>query len=560
MRFILFSILASFLVVSAATASEEAPDSDDCVKLLSPLTDLKQKYDVNPAIMEKCMMLGFDPPLSSRVNGGESAGTRASGASGITIGNIQAPELPPAVAGGALSVETETVRRAMGSERWEGFPCVLPGGYDICKKEAAEGKPNPVIKPEGDPNDPCPAKTDPYHIYGEKTTLGNSSMALQCGGAIPLTTYEFTLNQNPDSLATTESNSYYIWLYKQAGAGQAYKRVTANPLALPTYLCKTKTDANGLPVHDKNGTVIREKSVQLKAPIAQMITFNANATSIALRLQRNNLGTGTETDEETIEAELEEELLPDMPEKFLHLPIVNGVPTVPEDCAEETEYYKEYGEPASQIVFNAARSPICEGTAEQCKNFPAIAKANAACDIVTILLQNVLGTTNADQQNPATQCATYTQYAIIDRSNLIYPIGAGVAPAPMEGRGGVLLPTVDGADLYVESGSTMRITRTAPPIVFNEGGRLELSDGYSIIIGAPGTLDPGHGTLNLVGGGTLYDSNGTEVEVIEKGNSYQIPNPPLNYTAIPMRSVGLAAGFMIPSQPDPYVQLPVAGY
>ena len=233
-RICVFSFTAFALLLSANPVFAQAVDCDAIAK-----RDCRKDLSMEPKDIRQCIMRGYDAPITCRKDEGKSAGVRVSGSSGFSYGAVEAPQNSPGASGAQASLSAEDMRDDMGFGSWPGFPCTLPGGIDLCHLGSP---PTPPV----DPSDPCPAAHETSGIHGVKTPLVAGSVSLTCGGAIPLTTYQLTLNANPDHLATTEYGSFYIWLYQQSGAGTPYKLGSACGMQRQAPVLRTRPAEPGI--------------------------------------------------------------------------------------------------------------------------------------------------------------------------------------------------------------------------------------------------------------------------------------------------------------------------
>lgn len=481
--------------------------------------DCRRDLTFDPVIVRQCMQHGFDPPSSCRKNQGRSAGVRVGGSSGFSYGTIQAPEKPPGVVGARPSANIEAIHRSMGKPRLSGNFCMLFPGFDICKllRELFQKRQqDPTLDPTP-PNLLCPAKNDTSPRYGTKQALRAGSFSLTCGGAVPLSTYEVTVTRNADRIAITEYGSPYLWLYKRSG--NSYMPNGANPVKLPSYLCKA-----GI------------KTVDLTAPIAQFITYDANAENITLRLKPRA----------KIDAGESEEILPeydlDEPEKFLIIPIVGDVVNVPEDCAEESKYFMDIKQSRADIAIESAVNDGCEGSVQQCAGLPIAPAPTQSCDVISYPAGNT--------------CPQRMQYVVVDRPNLVHPPGAVANLRKIDGRTALMSATVEGSKIYMQTETYVRFGSTAPAITLPEGGMLLMADGKRLNMLAPATINPSTKQLTLTGGGQLLSAGATLIKEFPAGSTIAAPNPVLPLTVHVRRSMKMPPGFELPTQPAPYIQLP----
>ncbi len=534
-RSIYIAALGTLLLASAPSAYAQTQDKIDCLKL--NVHNCRTSISIDPEEVRQCVMRGYDAPISCRKKEGKSAGVRVEGSSGFSYGTIQAPEDNPGRRGANPTVDLKKIGQSFGYPPWPGAPCILPGGINLC----VPGGPTPSTDPV-DPN--CPEKSDNSGLFGEKKLLTSASVAMPCGAAVPLTTYELTLNKNSDRLASTEHGSYFIWFYRNSG--NIYSAVSnpnppsifnpnpppiliTNPdrtaFQLPTYLCR----GNGGP-----------KSVDLTPPIAQMITYNAATSSLFIRLK------GRENLNPVADPALIPPYNPDDPEKYLVIPVVNGTAQVPGNCADADTYWKTIDTIKVDMIVDAGSDGGCEAPAELCAlvGTPTVPAPTQSCEVATIPLTGA--------------CDKKTQYVILDRTNLVYPPEtSAVSMIRISNRTAMMAPSVNGSHLYTKSSETIRLGTTAPVVTLPEGGVLLLANGSSLRMSAPATINVAGNSITMTSGGVLNDAGGSLVQSYGGGATYS-PGAAAGklWTIQIERSMSLPAGYMLPTQPSPYAQFP----
>lgn len=320
----------------------------DCAKIIS---EAKSKdIKMNPDEVQQCIKLGWDAPLKLR----PEKLSNAPGARGFSYGGTQSPANSP----GKLKVKASVSKEVITSSC--NFPPKIKIGFppkitfqkgscydflnDVFKDK--KGATNSAPAPTGIEPSSCPAEDDKTGLYGIKQPLtGQSSAAAQCGGMMPLTTTNIVLNANPDGLAAAEEGAYYLWYYKKTGSGFSLATPNGQPVSLPKYLCKLVSQGD---------SEMWVKSVDLTAPTAQMITFNSGGQQeIKIRLRSR----------ETMDANFIPPYNEEDPEKFLVIPLdANGVPQVPNDCADDAQYFKE-ADTREDIYIESATIGGCESLA-----------------------------------------------------------------------------------------------------------------------------------------------------------------------------------------------------
>ncbi len=537
----------------------------DCDKVLN--RDCRRDVTMDPKDVVQCMERGYDPPLKCRADEGKGMVT-VGGSSGFSYGTVQAPQNSPGAMGANPSVGASTIQRSFGFPPWPGFPCKLPGGYDLCASGVT-----PLPTPN--PNDPCPAKNDVSGLYGAKQPVtGGTALSLPCGGALPLTSYQTTLNKNPDRLAVTEYSTnptydpFYIRFYEKSGNTYKLKPASAQEAAwaLPKFLCKdAPLDANGKPMvimkldpqtNDPFHQTERDKTVDLTPPIAQMIAFSPSDTSITLRLRSRNKPLSTKPEDMSKHGQMKPKYNPDDPEKYLIIPIVGGVPKIPPRCSEDKDYYKEISSSRADIVIESAVLDECEGTPAVCAGQSTVPAPEETCDVVSIGL---------NASNAPTGCVGKTQLMVLDRPNLLYPPGTNVTPLPIEGlananppeppRTAVMAPSTEKSKIFMQTDTIIRLGKTAPPITLTEGGILAMKDGTTLVMDAPATVDAAAGKVILTSGGKLKAESGSLIKQVT--GTYTPVNPVLPFTINVKRSMDMPVGYELPTQIKPYAQLPI---
>jgi hypothetical protein len=533
-----------FLSLMLGTTQAMAANVVDCAALAN--RDCRKDITMKSEDVMQCIKRGWDAPITCRKDEGQSAGVTVGGSSGFNHGTVQAPQNPPGAMGAPPNVSASTIQRSFGYPPWPGFPCMV-AGIDLC----AAGL---TAFPPPDPNDPCPAKSDTSGLYGVKQPVtAGTATSLPCGGALPLTITQMTLNKNPERLAVTKYGDFSLWLYEKTSAGYVLKG--GKEVKLPKFLCKNapidpstgKPKVIMVPDLSHPGKMKeRDKTVDLTAPIAQMITYGAGETSITLRLKSREESAvpGAPTNGNMIPAYNEND-----PEKYLIIPIQGGALKVPENCAEDKDHYKDVSSMKADIVIESATGEGCEGPPSFCGSVPPDPAPEATCDVAVVQPKGTFS---------GTVCDGKTQLIVLDRPNLLYPPGTTVTPTSIEKREAVLAPTVEKNQIWMQKDTIVRFGKTSPPVTLNEGGILALKNGTTLDMQAPVTINAATGTLTLTGGALLKAEDGSLIQKIGSGN-YTPPNPVLPFTVNVKRSMNLphGQGYMVPTQPKPYAQLPI---
>lgn len=511
---------ALWLLTGHAMAADSVAD---CDKLMS--VNPNDSFKQNPDDVHQCILRGYDPPVKWRRNEGRSGGVSVGGSSGFGVGVIQGPERSPGANGADPSASASVLNFALKFPPWAGFPCQLPGGINICGGGGSSSSTNGGAGGNAaTPTGACPAETDTSGTFGSTYALGSGSVPLVCGGAIPLTTYEMSLTRNADRLAATEYGANYLWVYESSGA--EFRSTSAQPLKLPSYLCKP----------DGRGNMT--KSVTFVGPTAQMMLYQRSSGALNIRM----IPPDTSSDPTAVDSE--------GPEKFLVIPLVNGEPQPPADCALETNYYKSPTTLTADLTVEAGITPACEGS--NCSAAGATTPASSSCDVATVYPSGTTQTTAGP-----IDCSTTIQMAVLSRPNLLYPPGATPQTVAISGRTGVLAQTVEGASLYAQHDAVVHVGRSAPPLVLPSGGTLAMQNGGTLAMSGPATLNPASGEITLTNGGQLLSPQGSVQQSFSPGDRIA-PALAQPITLHLERNLLLPTGYLVPTQPSPYVRLPVS--
>ena len=289
----------------------------DCAKIFP--SNRNESFMAHGPEVDECMHRAADAPVQLRPNNGEGPGVRIGGAGGFSYGTVQAPESPPGEQKANASIGRDKILAACNfPPRVKiGVPpkVSIPSGTCLDFLNGVfkdkDGLTNSAPAPAGitPAAAACPAESDTSGAYGTKVAITGSSIATPCGGLVPTSTSDQSLSVNASHLATTVNNAYFIWVYQKSGNQFALK---GNSLKLPSYLCRK----------DKLG--IAQKTVDLTAPMEQMITYNPSARTIAIRLRSRA----------TMNLAFIPEFDPSQPEKYLVLPLnAAGDPVLRGDCA-----------------------------------------------------------------------------------------------------------------------------------------------------------------------------------------------------------------------------------
>jgi hypothetical protein len=476
-------------------------DCDGLIKMTAQELATKAKS----GDIDQCLQRGYDPCVDCRPIEGAKIGA------GFNRNSVGDPAVPPQKAGARPSVSGIKINFSLKFPPWS----------------SAETKPDPETGVTGEA---CPEATDQTGVFGDSVTLtGSGSYNLACGGSMPLSSYPTTLVSNPTGLASTEYSSYFLWSYQNQGGKYVLNGGAA--VALPTYLCTFNSKSKKM-----------EKSVDLPAPIAQMITYNASMGALALRMIDPQGNSNTDLIDETGSAE---------PEKYLVIPLVNGVPQVPPDCANEADYYKAIA-PTGELIIQPNMTEGCEGADELCgaagqSEAPAVPDN---CETVTTYPSGVTQTPSG-----AVQCTGKIQVLVVDRPNLVHQPGTTATTAAIDGRTAVMAASTQGSQLYVSSNTIVLLPHSGKSFTFASGGTVALGNGSLLTMKGPATINTGTGQIILTGGGDLRDGSGNTVANYTPGVAI---NPGMTYPlrVKPDGTVEIPPGFAAPTQPSPYVRGP----
>ncbi len=505
----------------------------DCASLMANMTK-KNASSRAVSQVDDCILRGWEPSVTMRPDNGLGAAALASGGGGFVAAGIQAPNEPPAVRGRAASVSAAKMGFAGMFPPWKGFPCQLPGGKNICEGDGDGGGDTSGGGGDGTTTGTCPVNDDTTGTFGQKQEItASSKFSLTCGGAAPLSTYQITLSKNPGGMVSTEYGSPYIWAYKINPSG-GYTS-TGAAVKMPTYLCR----------HDGKSMV---ESVRLQAPIAQMIVYNAGASAVAIRL--------------IPESDLPDPMFPDPSEpaeNYLIVPMRNGIPQMPSDCANESDVYKPLTDAGGDLTFESTVQPNCEGPEGFCSSTAVTTTVAGStgvsalpnCETVAVYPSSSDGTSSG-----GTDCSATTQMLVVDRPNLVYPPGSSISASAIEGRTAVLAATTAGSKIYTSSEAIIRLNRGGSPFTLPEGGMLALRNGGRLVMNAPATINTANGSILLTNGGSIHDAGGTALANYSANTSVS-PEVTWPMTVRLNRNIDMPAGYMVPTQPAPFVRGPV---
>jgi hypothetical protein len=529
-----------------------------------------------------CMKRGWDPQIAIRPKEGKGSGARVDGSGGISYNAVTAPENPPGRQGANASVSRNAITSSCNfPPRIKiGVPpsVSIPKGSclnflnDVFKDK--NGQLNSSPPPTGvDASDACPAESDTTGAYGVKASIASGgSVAAPCGGVVPTSATEMTLNANPTHLAFTSGN--FLWAYRKSGS--SFSPILSG-VKLPSYFCEknTKNPNKGL----------TQNSVDLTPATDQIIAYNPGDGFLSIRLSSRA----------TMDAGFNPPYDPSKPEKYLVIPLnAAGVPQVPKNCDKESTYYRDpVGGRDIQIIasnelgcdatsfsatrynngscgilgcnndwvwrcqpeltnYRTASPPLCPQAGgippASCPPSPPTTDAN--CDIITI-------------KPSGAACADKTQYGVLNRPGLYYPSGVTANFYTVSGRSTVMAETTADTKFFTQSNTTIYIAPSAPTITLEEGGTIIFKDKSMLLMNPKAIINARGTSVTLKGGGQLLTAGGNQLQAFVNDAIYAIPPAMGNPLEVRVgRSITLPAGYLIPStaavggQP-PYMRLPV---
>lgn len=502
------------VLLFAATAHAQATDCEGMKSI-----DRRETWKADDLVVPKCIFDGADPPVEWRENEGRSPGINVGSTGGFVVGSRQAPDRPPGRVGANASVGSGMFKFTMKFPPWRGFPCQLPGGKDICGGDNSGGGGGGSGTTVS-----CAMAAAIAEMGGRQPITGSESMPLSCGGALPLTTYQLTLNPSASGLLATEAGSHNVWSY--AASGRSFTQNSGAGARLPTYLCRKNSDGEWV------------KSVDIPPATAQMITYGSSSR-IAVRLQNANPAEVT-TPFSNASGE---------PEKYLIIPVRGSTPQIPGDCADEEVYYRPIDSVTDALLIQSATTPGCEGDASECGSASTTPTATSTCDTVT--LDPTSGNTGSSS------CEGKTLIAVIDRPNLVYSPGSTASFGSMQGRTAVMATAPATSRIYAQYDTIFYMGAGGQQFTLPDGGELKLRDGSILEMNAGARVRAASRQVLLVGGGTVRTQGGVLVQTIPANTAYS-PAADLPYAVRVNRSIELPSGYSLPTQPSPYMQVPIS--
>ncbi len=516
-----FAVTTMALLASPAVAASRVAD---CAAIGNTAYD--KSYEIDPKDIDQCIQRGWDPPVNWRPSEGKKR-VAAAGAGGASISGRNPPPKSPGAMGARASVTASMFNFTMGIPPWRGFPCQLPGGIDVC---GGSGNGTGTGGTGGGAGGgtgtgggagagggavaSCPVAGDTTGTYGEQQPITSStSVPLACGGAVPLSTYMMSAENSPTSIIATEAGSRTVWFYRASGGGYALQ----GTMELPETTCTSSNPASATPT---------------PLPIAQILTIGNSTNSVALRLQMFNPGDVADPFDPDPDAE---------PIQYFVVPTPGGTPQIPSGCPRTSDFIRTAVALTAPITVESATNPGCEGPS--CGSLPQNPTSPSNCEAVTT--------------NPGgTSCEGTTLFAVLNRPNLLFPPNGNAVFTSMDGRTAHLVGAASGARLYVQSSTIMYFGARGGSFTLPEGGTLKLDNGNVLVMNGPATINAGSRQVVMSTGGRIQSSNGSLIQEFTAGSSHA-PAASLPFVVKVTRSVELPAGLKLPTQPTPYVRLPV---
>lgn len=508
--------LGALAFSNASYAADQ--QSADCEALSN--IERNKTYEADPQDIQQCIQRGWDPPLKWRPDEGKTL-ARAPGSGGFSVSGRQGPKSPPGARGANASVTREMFDFTLNIPPWRGFPCQNPGGIDLCGGNGGNGgNGNNGGNGSNGNNSSCPVANDSNGTYGQQIPItATSSQSLACGGAVPLSTYLMGATNAPIGIIATEAGSRTVWMYRSQGN----KFTLIGTAELPSTVC--------------DGGALDPTPTPIQPPIAQIIAFNSTTTSVAVRLAL------------TVNSNVADPFDPDPDAEqptYFQLPIVGGAPQIPSGCASINDYYRTISALTAPLTVESATTPGCEGTAAACGSAPQTPTTPSSCDMVTV---------NPNSGSSAT-CDGTTLFAVLNRPNLLYPPASTATFTSIDGRTALLAGSSAGMRLYTHSETLLYFGTLGGSYLLPEGGTMKLNNGYRLVMNGPATVNASGHSVSMPNGGTIITNEGTTVQNFSDNSSYT-PQATLPYVVKIGRSIDLPAGLALPTQPSPFVRLPV---
>ena len=404
------------------------------------------------------------------------------------------------------------------------------------------------------------------------------------------------------------------------------KRTAPNgEIPLPGYLCGDQMSPVPLMVNPPRQVPETMKTVELTPTIAQMISLNPKDTINLRLMSRNTLKPYKLLDlfqskieyiyppywfgwpehilyywpepPEPLDDEIEEQKL----EKFLVLPMYEGLPVVParqdtplppgqvkcgREARRENGTVYSFFQPTNKLsadILLEQPTTLCESTDADCNAMYQACLAGGGTDCSSIIptpRNDLSCETNKlplKKGDVPVACEAKMQWVVMDRHNMVYPVGTKVTPIPIDPGTNLMMPTVTGTRIFAQKDSNLRMGETAPIIRLEEGGTLLINGGSKlkmlppaeigiVSLRGPFRFNLSLNQVKLEGGGILIDNKGVMQRTYAKGELVTVPAVVLPYVINLNRSFTIPETYEypsaskdpeIPNDPLPYAKFPL---
>jgi hypothetical protein len=256
-----------------------------------------------------------------------------------------------------------------------------------------------------------------------------------------------------------------------------------------------------------------EKSLDLRAPQAQIFAYTSATPRLIVRLQADEFDPPSDPFEPGTEAK---------PEKFLIIPVAGGVPKNISECPKESDHYKENPPATADIDIFPVSENVCDAT--------TLYPNGANCKDKMLVL-------------------------VTDTPQLVHEPGQTAQFYPIEGLAYAMARTTNESLLAMQSG-VIRVGTSGLKFTLPDGGVIPLKDGNFLRMNGPAVLNGTSGIL-LQAGGQIENAVGSMLTAYP-ANTNVTPNAERPYYIRPGKRVVLPAGLMIPSAANGYIRLPVS--
>ncbi|MBN8542931.1 MAG: hypothetical protein J0M34_01550 [Alphaproteobacteria bacterium] len=473
-----------------------------------------------PEQVERCRL--FSDPAPELLPRGRRM-PDAPGTSGNLIQGRRAPEETPDTTGAAPSVSNGAWQRSLSLPPWQGFPCQLPGGISVCGGGSGGGSGGAsgggasgggassggAVGGAG-----CPVRDDTTGVFGQKIPVqGTSTQALTCGGTVSLGTTQYSIVPGANRVAIIDAGQYSMNLYalrdvavpNENGTTSTVRRFELEATQpLPTQLCMPAGAAGAM-----------QKSVDLRAPMAQIFAYTSSTPRLVVRLTPDSNNPAFDPFAPIPTAP---------PEKFLIVPLVNGMPQdLVTNCAKETDHY-------------IANPP-----------------ATADIDIFPVAIQNCDVNTLYPRH---ASCPNKMLAVVTDDPQLVHEPAVTATFMPISDKPYSMAFTTKDSMLMMQNQSVIRIGASGLKFTLPNGGVLPLKDGTFLRMGNGAEINGTSRSVLLKGGGKIEDAAGTEKSAFN-ANTTVTPNADLPYYIRVEKRVTLPEGLMVPTKANGSIRLPV---